>query len=223
MIQSLYYKEWLKSRWILLIILLVFIGVILYSFVNISQNLRVGGVNSVWDMIVQQGVYYFGYLKYLPLMAGILLAITQYVPEMANKRLKLTLHLPLPESKIMLSMLSFGIISLAIIFLLVYSVIYVGTLSYFPSEVAYWNAIITLPWLLGGITAYSLTAWICIEPVWKQRILNSIIAVLIVALFYFDATPGAYNPSMIYIITIAILSMAFSFYSLARFKDGELF
>lgn len=223
MIQSLYYKEWLKSRWILLIILLVFTGVVLYSFVNISQNLRVGGVNSVWDMIVQKGVFYFGYIKYLPLMAGILLAITQYAPEMTNKRLKLTLHLPLAESKIMLSMLSFGIINLAIIFLLVYSVIYFGTLSYFPAEIAYWNAIITLPWLLGGLTTYLLTAWICIEPVWKQRILNSIIAILIIAVFYFEATPGAYTPSMIYLIGITVLSTVFSFYSLARFKDGELF
>ena len=36
MIQSIYYKEWHKSRWTLLIILLAFTGVILYSFINIS-------------------------------------------------------------------------------------------------------------------------------------------------------------------------------------------
>lgn len=223
MIQSLYYKEWHKSRWTLLIILLTFIGVILYSFINISQNLRVGGVDQVWDLIVQKGIYYFGYIKYLPLMAGVLLAITQYVPEMSNKRLKLTLHLPIPESKIMLTMLSYGIINLCIIFILAYSAIYIGTRYYFPSEIACWNAVVTLPWLLGGITTYLLTAWICIEPVWKQRILNGVLAIIIVALFYFDATPGAYSTSIIYLLIITVMSITFSFYSLIRFKDGELF
>ena len=156
-------------------------------------------------------------------MAGILLAVTQYVPEMSNKRLKLTLHLPLPESKIMLIMLSYGIVNLIILFALAYCVIYLGTRCYFPTEIAYWNATITIPWLLGGIAAYLLTTWVCMEPVWKQRALNAVIAVLITSLFYFDAIPGAYNPSMLYLGIITILSITFSFYSLIRFKDGELF
>ncbi len=223
MIQSLYYKEWHKSRWALLLIILFFAGVIIYSFINISQNLRISGIDQTWDIIVQKGTYYFIHIKYLPLMAGILLAITQYTPEMTNKRLKLTLHLPLPESKIMLTMLSYGIINLCLIFSLVYFVIYWGTRYYFPTEIAYWNAIVILPWLLGGITAYLLTAWVSIEPVWKQRILNSIISILILALYYFDVTPKAYSPSIIYILIITIISGIFSFYSLIRFKDGEQF
>ncbi len=223
MIQSIYYKEWYKSRWTLLIILLAFTGVILYSFINISQNLRVQGINNVWDLIVQKGIYYFTPIKYLPLLAGVLLAISQYTPEMINKRLKLTLHLPLHESKIMMSMLFYGILNLILLFTMVYTAIFWGTRLYFPSEVAFWNTEVILPWLLGGIAAYLLTSWICIEPVWKQRIMNSIITILILALFYFDAIPGAYSPSLIYLTIITILSISFSFFSLIRFKDGELF
>lgn len=223
MIESIYYKEWYKSRWTLLLILLAFTGVILYSFISISQNLRVQGINNVWDLIVQKGIYYFSTIKYLPLLAGIILAISQYTPEMINKRLKLTLHLPMHESKIMMSMLSYGIINLILIFTLVYAVIYWGTWIYFPKEVASWNTIIILPWLLGGLVAYLLTTWICLEPVWKQRIMNSVITILILALFYFDVVPGAYTPSIVYLITITILCVLFSFFSLIRFKDGELF
>lgn len=223
MIQSLYYKEWLKSRWLLLIILLSFVGVVLYSFVSISQELRVGGANQVWDLIVQKGVTYFGYVKYLPLVAGILLAISQYVPEMSNKRLKLTLHLPLAESKIMLTMLSYGVVNLFVIFAVIFVGIYLGARLYFPTEIAYWNMIVTLPWFIGGIVAYLLTAWICLEPVWKQRIYNSLISILVVALYYFDAMPEAYCPSLAYLLIIAVLSISFSFYSLIRFKDGAQF
>ena len=36
-------------------------------------------------------------LQYIPLIAGILMAIVQFVPEMQRKCLKLTLHLPYPD------------------------------------------------------------------------------------------------------------------------------
>ena len=223
MIQAIYYKEWHKSRWAILIILLLFIGILTYSFITIAQNLRVNSADNVWDMIIQKGIYYFGQVKYIPLLAGTLIAITQFVPEMINKRLKLTLHLPLSENKIMLAMLSYGVIHLCVIFLLSYSAIFIGTKYFFPSEIAHWNTIVTFPWYLGGIVAYLVTTWICIEPVWKQRVFNSLIAVCILALFYFDAAPKAYSPSLIYLVIITLLSSSFSFLSLIRFKDGELF
>jgi hypothetical protein len=40
-------------------------------------------------------------------------------------------------------------------------------------------------------------------------------------LFYFDAIPGAYAPFLPYLLTLIVLSVSFSFYSLIRFKDGE--
>ncbi len=223
MIQAIYYKEWHKSRWTLLVVFFLFAATIIYALINIAQSIRISGIDPVWDMIVQKGTYYFGYIKYLPLAAAVLLGITQYAPEMANKRLKLTLHLPLSENKIMLTMLSYGVGLLILTFILAYWAIFAGTRYYFPTEVAQWNTSITLPWFLAGLTGYLLTAWICIEPVWKQRIYNSLISLAILALFFFDVIPGAYTPSTGYLVAVTILTIGFSFLSLIRFKDGELF
>jgi hypothetical protein len=146
--------------------------------------------------------------------------VVQYAPEMVNKRLKLTLHLPLPEYRIVLSMLFFGILSLAVLFLLVYGTVCIGVNRYYPVEITQWNLAAILPWLWGGIAAYLLTAWISIEPVWKQRLWNIVIALCLLRLFYFDELPGAYAPLLPYLILFCILSAAFTFYSIARFKEG---
>ncbi|MDR3133939.1 MAG: hypothetical protein LBU42_07980 [Prevotellaceae bacterium] len=217
---SLFFKEWIKSRWALLVTLLAFAGIIAYTFIYMSTELRVLGAGTVWESIIQKGVTHFDYLKYLCLLAGVLLAVVQYAPEMVNKRLKLTLHLPLPEYRIVLSMLLFGILSLAALFLLVYAAVGVGVNRYYPAEITQWNLAAILPWLWGGLAAYLLTAWIIIEPVWKQRLWNILMALCLLKLFYFDEIPNAYAPLLPYLITFCALGITFTFYSLIRFKDG---
>ena len=221
MIKSIFFKECVKTRWVLLIIAILFVVVLIYSFMNISRGLRVAGNAHIWDMIVQKNITFVSYLKYVPLLAGIVLALAQYVPEMTNKRLKLTLHLPMSESKIMLLMLLFGVIGLGTILILSYISLSMGLNHYFCSEIAEWNLAEVRPWFLAGMIAYFLTAWVCIEPVWRQRIFDAIVAILLVWLFLFDETSGAYAPLLPYLTGLVILSITFSFYSLIRFKDGE--
>lgn len=221
MIKSIFYKEWIKSRWVLLVIAGVFTSVLAYSFMNISNNFRVSGVNEYWELIVQKGISSMGYIKYLPLLSGTLLAIAQFVPEITNKRLKLTLHLPMAESKMILFMLGFGIICLSMLFSITYLTTTIGMNLYFCKEIACWNLSEIYPWLCGGIASYLLSVWICLEPVWKQRVLKGFPGLCAIALFYFDEMPGAYAPFIGYLIAFVVLSLAFVFHSLVRFKDGE--
>jgi lysylphosphatidylglycerol synthetase-like protein (DUF2156 family) len=220
MIKSLFFKEWIKSRWALLVTLLVFAGVITYTFIAMSTELRILGAGTVWESIIMKGITYFDYLKYLFLLAGVLLAVVQYAPEMVNRRLKLTLHLPLPEYRIILSMLLFGVLSLAVLFLLVQGAVRTGMNRYYPVEITQWSLAAMLPWLWGGFAAYLLTVWISIEPAWRQRLFNIAIAICLLRLFYFDEIPGAYTPLLPYLIAYCFLSPAFTFYSVVRFKEG---
>ena len=221
MIKSIIFKEWIKSRWILLIILVAFAAVAGYTFMNVSRGLRMAGGQHIWEMIAQKGITFVDFIKYLPLLAGLLLALTQYLPEMASKRLKLSLHLPLSESKILLYMMGYGVVSLLIIFVLSYVGLYGGLQYFFCNEVAEWNMAKACPWFIGGLMSYLLTSWVCIEPTWKQRVLNSLIALIAVWLFYFDETAGAYAPFQWCLIVLLVSGISFSFYSLIRFKDGE--
>jgi hypothetical protein len=220
MLKSLFFKEWVKSRWALLVTFLVFAGVIAYTFIIMSTELRVLGAGTVWESIIQKGITHFDYLKYLFLLAGVLLAVVQYAPEMVNKRLKLTLHLPLPDYRIILAMLLYGLLSLAALFLPVYAAVCAGISGYYPAEITAWNLAALLPWLWGGFAAYLLTAWISIEPVWKQRLWNTLAAGCLLKLFYFDELPGAYAPLLPYLMLFCLFGVTFTFYSVIRFKEG---
>lgn len=221
MITSIFYKEWIKSRWVLLIVAVVFACVLTYSFMSLSRNFRLMGADEYWEMVVQKEITSMGYIKYLPLLAGILLALAQFTPEMTNKRLKLTLHLPLSESKIILTMLSFGIGSLAVLFILTYVTSSIGLSNFFAREIVCWNLAELYPWLLGGIASYLFSVWICLEPVWKQRVLKAILALCGISLYYQSEMLGAYAPFIAWLILLMVLSPAFVFHSLIRFKDGE--
>ena len=78
-----------------------------------------------------------------------------------------------------------------------------------------------LTWYLAGISGYLLVAWICLEPAWKRRILNLIIAVLLLRIFFLSPTPEAYNKFLPYLVVYTMLTASFSWLSIVRFKAGK--
>lgn len=221
MFSALFYKEWIKTRRVILLSGIILISLIIYTFINTGQSFRVGGAVQAWTNIILKDIPILpSIIKWFPLLAGVLLGLVQFIPEMTDKRLKLTLHLPLPETKILSSMLLYGIIILAVFFLLMYLTLLIGLQSYYPAEIIKAMTWQILPSLLGGITSYFFAAWICLEPVWRQRVFNALIATGGLALFWIDAKSGAYSSFTLYLVLIILIGFFFPFYSTARFKDG---
>lgn len=220
MTTSLFYKEWIKTRRILLLSVAVFAAFIIYIFINIEQSFRISGATQVWTDIILKDISIFSKIQWLPLVLSILFGLSQFAPEMSNKRLKLTLHLPMPENKIIFSMLAFGLVSLLVLYTITYLAIIGGMSVYYPTEIIASTAKVSLPWFLAGLASYLFVAWICIEPVWRQRVFNSLIAVYSLTFFMITAKSGALMPFIPYlVITIVVISL-FSFYSVCRFKEG---
>ncbi|MDR3236591.1 MAG: hypothetical protein LBT48_07730 [Prevotellaceae bacterium] len=219
MYTSLFYKEWIKTRRPLLLLSAVFAATVAYILLNVAKLYQANPV-ALWEFIVQNNAAQAGYLKYLTLGAGIALALVQLAPEMQNKRLKLTLHLPLNESKIVGSILWFGIVALTGLYLASGAILLAGLTVYFPAEIVSANLLAMLPWMLGGLAAYLFAAWICLEPVWRQRVLYTIPALGCTSLFYLDALPGAYLPFVPWLASLTVAGFAFPFYSAIRFKQG---
>ena len=219
MYTSLFYKEWIKTHKLVLLLLVVFSALMAYILLGAAKQYQAGPV-PLWEGIIQNSMTLVGYFKYLPLAAGVVMAIVQFVPEMQNKRLKLTLHLPMNESGILCSMLGFGMLVLVLLFSLSCIILLSGLSIRFCAEMVTANFRISLPWFLGGLASYLLAAWICLEPTWKQRIFNAIPAICCVSFFYTGALPGAYMPFIPYLAGFIAISFFFSFYSGIRFKNG---
>lgn len=220
MYQSIFYKEWIKTRKLIALAAVVFLGFITYTFISTAQMFRISGAVMVWETVITKDLPLLNDMKWLPLLAAVLLSLAQYVPEIYNKRLKLTLHLPLPESGILVSMLFYGAVILLLFYLVSYTILLTGLRMWFPPEIVRTAFYASAPWFLAGLAAYFLTSWICLEPVWKQRIINGLAAICCLSLFFLGAKSGGYNTFLPYLLGLSVLSLAFPFYSVARFKEG---
>ena len=113
---AIFYKEWIKTRWYLLLALLVTLGFAGYSMLRINRVASMKGVEHVWEVMLARDTVFVDLLEFIPLLVGILLALVQFVPEMHHKCLKLTLHLPYPQLRMINLMLLYGLVVLLICF-----------------------------------------------------------------------------------------------------------
>jgi hypothetical protein len=220
--KSVFYKEWLKTRWFLVVYILLGVITIGYLFLALKHSFAFTGAKNIWSAVLFQGHQFYSPLKYLPLAGGLTIAITQYLPEAINKRLKLTFHLPLAENKTLLLMQAFGTGCLLGSFL-VFGTLFTGfSLIYFPFELVIDSLTTILPWLLAGFTAYFLVALIVLETKLIFRFCYSLVGGFFLTIYFNSAGTAAYVTanSGLFILT-AFLSVAFVFSAL-RFRKGEM-
>jgi hypothetical protein len=223
MYKALFYKELIKTGKILLLLFILLIAIAVYFIISVNQIFRIEGGVQVWSsMIIKDLTILPLIVQYFPLLAGVMLAVVQFMPEMTDKRLKLTLHLPLPEAKIVSTMLFFGLLMLSVLFLALYIVLITFLIPFFTKEILLATTWLFIPCMLGGFSAYILAAWICFEPAWKQRAFNAGISVGMVSLFFMQAKSGAYISFITILLFVTLWVYLFPFHSVARFKDNEL-
>ncbi|MDR1883386.1 MAG: hypothetical protein LBR26_11495 [Prevotella sp.] len=221
MIQALLFKEWIKTRRAVTLIGVIFVAMIFYALINTGQLFRVGGAVQTWSNIILKDMPVLpGFAQWLPVLSGLLLGISQFVPEMSDKRLKLTLHLPLTETKILTVLLLFGLSVLLFIFLSSYLLLSFFFSFYYPAEIIeamIWNS---LPHFFAGVFGYLFASWISMEPVWRQRTGYALASVGFFTFLFIRSVSGAYAPFIPYLAVLLILCFFFPFHSMYRFKDG---
>ncbi len=222
MFKSVVYKEWIKTKWFLII--LTFIGLLAVGniFLKVQHNIAFNDANKYWYLILFQNHHYFKSLKFVPLFIGLLIALVQYVPEIMDKRIKLTFHLPINENKILMMMLGYGFITLLASYALMFFAFVGLSNQVLPTEIVQATISSITPWFLAGFAAYFLVALVVLEAIWKYRIAYFVAASAFM-LFYFESSiPGGYNliNLKLILLTIAIsISLSFSAY---RFRKGEM-
>lgn len=218
---AIFYKEWIKTRWYLLLALLLTLGFAGYSMLRINRVVSMKGADHVWEVMLSRDVVFVDLLEYIPLLAGVLLALVQFVPEMHRKCLKLTLHLPYPQLRMMSLMLLYGLLTLTACFAANYLLMTVYMQSILAPELYARILLTALPWYLAGIAAYLLISWICLEPTWKRRVLNLTVTVLLLRIFFLAPAPEAYNAFLPWLAIYTLLTASLSWLSITRFKVGK--
>lgn len=221
MIQAIFYKEWIKTRWYLLSATLFMVGITGYSMLRIDRTITLQGIDHLWVVMVQKDAIFIDLLQFVPLIAGILLATVQFFPEMQRKCLKLTLHLPYSQKKTVLTMLIYGISALIGCFAMSFIIMGIYLPQHFTSELVQRILLSAAPWFLAGFAGYLLISWVCLEPTWKRRIFNLVVAALIFRVYFLAPGAEAYNCFLPWLILYTLLTATLSWISVIRFKMGK--
>ena len=112
MLRAIFYKEWLKTRWYYLVAVLLSLGFVGYVLLNFFRAAGLKGIAHLWEVMLLRDAVFVDLLQFVPLVVGLLFAVVQFVPEMQRKCLKLTLHLPCPELRMIGAMLLYGVLLL---------------------------------------------------------------------------------------------------------------
>ncbi|MCM1077256.1 MAG: hypothetical protein NC411_07850 [Bacteroides sp.] len=219
--KALLMKEWLKTRQIFLLALLLAVAVTVYAVLMMNRMIELRGVDHLWLVMLLKDMTFVDIIKYAPLVAGIAIGIAQMAPEMTQKRLKLTLHLPYPQNQLVALMLLVGLGELLVIFLVQALIIAVYDLNIMPVEMVSRVMLTTVPWFLAGFTAYLFVTSICLEHTWLRRIIIALLGVAVLMIFFLQASPEAYNGMILIMIAFIILLTALTFGSVIRFKEGR--
>jgi hypothetical protein len=220
--KSIIYKEWIKIRWTFLAFLVLGIIGLAIMFLKVRHDILFVDAVNYWYSFLFRGSPYFSLLKFLPLVAGLGIALAQYFPETVSKRIKLTFHLPVGENEILLKMHAFGAGCIIAMFLFFFIIFVAGSYIYFPSEIIRPSLITITPWFLGGLTTYFITALVLLEPIWLYRGLYTIVGAGFITFFYSYGTIGAYKPVLLSLVILTLLLSIVVLFSGYRFRKGEM-
>lgn len=221
-LQHLIYKEWLKTKWFALIALFLHLGVVVYIFLSLRSSFVSAGGVTYLSMLMTYKIQFFSLYRYIPLVMALLIGLSQFLPEVTDKRIKLSLHLPVKNLKIIYAMVLYGF-TLLLLTLLPGLLLFVALTSvYLPAEIVT-PALYTLcPWVLAGCCAYFLMAMIALEPMWKFRFLYLLVSYKILTLFLMDYAYGNAVTLIPVLVAITCISSVAPIYTSYRFNKGQL-
>lgn len=189
----IYYKEYLKVRWPWMTLLILNSLLMAYVFIETRRLFVLDHAELVWYRVMHLNQIYYSLFKYAPVITGLLLSGFQYLPEMINERLRLSLHLPVSPHRLILAHLLVGLTALSLVVFLDMGALALISARYFPVEavaMALWTA---LPWCLAGMAAYLGVTLGLLEPNYRLRVANLIVAAGVAGLFLLPVTPGGYR------------------------------
>lgn len=221
-IKHLLYKEWIKTRWYAAVGLAGSLILSVYACIDAVSMLHDMGGAFFYSTLLTGNIALMTQLKYLPLAIALLIGLPQFLPEITNKRIRLTLHLPVGSTAVVYTMVLYGLAVFCCTLLPALLITTATLAACFPAEVVVATLQTLLPWLLGGMTAYFFTAMIAFEPVWKFRFGYILIAYLTLRFFYLGYGVGNAVTAYPLLLVITLVSSLAVIYTSHRFNKGEL-
>ena len=220
MLKAIIYKEWLKTRGVFLIGLLLSVCMAGFEILSMNRVGTVKGVEHIWQIMLMKDNMFVNHLTFIPLAVGVGVGLAQMLPEMVQKRFKLTLHLPYSQNRMVLAMLAVGLAEIVAVSVVTSVIVVVYDMRILAPELVSRVVLTMSPWFVAGVVAYFFTAAVCIEGCRVQKVALLLLGVGVVSWLFAGDAPEAYN-GVLLLFVVASLSCALLVYrSVYRFKEG---
>lgn len=219
--KAIFYKEWIKTRRVFFISLLLAVAMAVYALLAMNRLIALKGAEHLWIVMLLKDNSFIDIVKYVPLVVGVAVAVAQMAPEMSHKRLKLTLHLPYPQMKLVGIMLSAGLLEILAVYVVQLAIITVYDLTILPHELVARVVLTALPWYFAGFAAYLFAASVCLEGRWYMRVALSLLGIGVLMMFFLQDSPEAYNGIIVGMVVFVPVLALLCFGSVIRFKEGR--
>ena len=162
MLKAIIYKEWLKTRGVFLIGLLLSVCMAGFEILSMNRVGTVKGVEHIWQIMLMKDNMFVNHLTFIPLAVGVGVGLAQMLPEMVQKRFKLTLHLPYSQNRMVLAMLAVGLAEIVAVSVVTSVIVVVYDMRILAPELVSRVVLTMSPWFVAGVVAYFFTAAVCI-------------------------------------------------------------
>ena len=221
MVKSLFYKEWIKLRWVLLGAALVTLGELAYILFSVREIIEFRSAMTAWNFLFHRHEVFYGLMQYNALTWGGTFAFAQFIFETRQRRLRLLFHLPIGPNYSLYWMIAAGLACLLAVISLTIAGLWGITLAYYPREAFTSLLWTTAPWFAASAAAYLFTVLFLLEPSWLRKALYLVIGFRVVDLFYQPGGYDVYQQALpVYLLVIAALILA-PMLPAYRFKRGS--
>ena len=182
MIRALLYKECIKLRWFLLGLAVLSLLSCGNLFLMIRRMFESAPAIMWWTRLIQDGRLPYTSIRYNLILAGIVIAAAQYVPEVTKRRLRLLFHLPVTQTMAVYMMVATGLACVLVLGAIHLACLTAIVRTYFPPEAARSAVVTSIPWWMAGWIAYLGTALVLLEPAWWRRVAYTAASVFLTSL-----------------------------------------
>jgi len=161
--KAIFYKEWVKLRIPVGILLLANLAFALYLCIKLRYVGNFNEGEKIWSGWIFKAYLFYKPYTLLPLVSAMIIGFLQYNVEIQNKRIKLVFHLPVGEEKAILQHQIVGLILLCAITLPCYLLIAIYSSFYLPKEFIVSLFYTALPWFFAAINGYIFTELFLLE------------------------------------------------------------
>ncbi|MBQ3058859.1 MAG: hypothetical protein IJD16_00880 [Desulfovibrio sp.] len=193
---GIFFKECIKTRLCMLVLTLISLTYMAWIWLGVHRLFLLDHPEIVWYRVMDLGQIPYGALAVLPVVCACIFCCCQFLPEMRDERLRISLHLPCGMAQLMLAHFFFGLLFLALLYLLDGLLLTLMLQRHFPQEAVHTAHLTSLPWFLAGFFAYLCTAYAILEPQRRSRLVGVLLGLGLCAPLLLTTAPGALAPAL---------------------------